>query len=107
MNSCSSEAGRGGRRKKRNKIGWGEAPERLCDLCGGLDFRRKERAAGQIDAPSRCPALDHGSARLSSQQYDWAREKSAALLSRSVIREPRPTNPFAPFVPFCGPTVPH
>jgi hypothetical protein len=45
---------------------WGEAPEPADYFRGGLDGCFRMDVARPIDAPSRGPALDHGSARLSS-----------------------------------------
>src|ERR1700752_1234017 len=45
---------------------WGEAPESLNYFRGGLDRCFRLDVARSIDAPSRGPALDHGSARVSS-----------------------------------------
>jgi hypothetical protein len=52
--------------RQREPLWWGEAPELAHDFRGGLDRYVRLDMARPIDAPSRGPALDHGSARVSS-----------------------------------------
>jgi hypothetical protein len=46
------------------QIWWGEAPERSDRLSGAIGIYLAKPTARSYIAPSRGPALDHGSARL-------------------------------------------
>ena len=63
--------------QKAQKIWWGEALERLCDLCGGLSCYSRRHVVRPISGRSR----EHAA----RPRRDGSR--LAALLSRSVVRE--------------------
>jgi hypothetical protein len=70
---------------------WGEAPEWPYDWAGGVGGFLLNDVNTPNNAPSRGPALDHGSARFQAYRHRLTSTHQRLRPNHKIVREPRPT----------------